>query len=230
MVAGRFPVRVKEKNMAEEKTLSAALRTNDFGSAGSRRVVRSGRIPAVVYGKKGVAPLYVTVDAKEFNMKRHEFTETTLINLQVKDAEPHMVFVKAVQDNLLKNCIQHIDFFEITYGQMLRTHVRVALTGTPDGVRAGGVLDQVTHEIEIECFPRNLPEEIVADVTSLGLNETLRISDLKIADEIKVLSDPETAIASVRMVKEEVAAPETEETAADATATTDAAATDGDNK
>lgn len=216
--------------MAEEKTLSAALRTNDFGSAGSRRVVRSGRIPAVVYGKKGVAPLYVTVDAKEFNMKRHEFTETTLINLQVKDAEPHMVFVKAVQDNLLKNCIQHIDFFEITYGQMLRTHVRVALTGTPDGVRAGGVLDQVTHEIEIECFPRNLPEEIVADVTSLGLNETLRISDLKIADEIKVLSDPETAIASVRMVKEEVAAPETEETAADATATTDAAATDGDNK
>lgn len=223
-------MRVKEKNMAEEKTLSAALRTNDFGSAGSRRVVRSGRIPAVVYGKKGVAPLYVTVDAKEFNMKRHEFTETTLINLQVKDAEPHMVFVKAVQDNLLKNCIQHIDFFEITYGQMLRTHVRVALTGTPDGVRAGGVLDQVTHEIEIECFPRNLPEEIVADVTSLGLNETLRISDLKIADEIKVLSDPETAIASVRMVKEEVAAPETEETAADATATTDAAATDGDNK
>lgn len=230
MVAGRFPVRVKEKNMAEEKTLSAALRTNDFGSAGSRRVVRSGRIPAVVYGKKGVAPLYVTVDAKEFNMKRHEFTETTLINLQVKDAEPHMVFVKAVQDNLLKNCIQHIDFFEITYGQMLRTHVRVALTGTPDGVRAGGVLDQVTHEIEIECFPRNLPEEIVADVTSLGLNETLRISDLKIADEIKVLSDPETAIASVKMVKEEVAAPETEETAADATATADAAATDGDNK
>lgn len=216
--------------MAEEKTLSAALRTNDFGSAGSRRVVRSGRIPAVVYGKKGVAPLYVTVDAKEFNMKRHEFTETTLINLQVKDAEPHMVFVKAVQDNLLKNCIQHIDFFEITYGQMLRTHVRVALTGTPDGVRAGGVLDQVTHEIEIECFPRNLPEEIVADVTSLGLNETLRISDLKIADEIKVLSDPETAIASVKMVKEEVAAPETEETAADATATADAAATDGDNK
>lgn len=223
-------MRVKEKNMAEEKTLSAALRTNDFGSAGSRRVVRSGRIPAVVYGKKGVAPLYVTVDAKEFNMKRHEFTETTLINLQVKDAEPHMVFVKAVQDNLLKNCIQHIDFFEITYGQMLRTHVRVALTGTPDGVRAGGVLDQVTHEIEIECFPRNLPEEIVADVTSLGLNETLRISDLKIADEIKVLSDPETAIASVKMVKEEVAAPETEETAADATATADAAATDGDNK
>ena len=97
--------------MADEKVLSAQIRTEDFGSAGSRRVVRSGRIPAVVYGKKGVEPLFVTLDAKEFRMKRNEFTETTLITLKVSDGEERKVFVKDVQENLLKNCIQHVDFF-----------------------------------------------------------------------------------------------------------------------
>ena len=203
--------------MADEKVLSAQIRTEDFGSAGSRRVVRSGRIPAVVYGKKGVEPLFVTLDAKEFRMKRNEFTETTLITLKVSDGEERKVFVKDVQENLLKNCIQHVDFFEVTFGQLLRTKVRVELTGTPAGVRDGGVLEQVVHEVEIECFPRHLPESIVADISSLGLNEAFRVKDLVVADVIKLLDDPDMAIASVKMVKEDV--PVTEETAtADATA------------
>ena len=205
--------------MADEKVLSALRRTEDFGSAGSRRVVRSGRIPAVVYGKKGVAPLYVTLDAKEFRMKRNEFTETTLITLKVSDGEERKVFVKDIQENLLKNCIQHVDFFEVTFGQLLRTKVRVELTGTPTGVRDGGVLKQVVHEVEIECFPRHLPESIVADISSLGLNEAFRVKDLVVADVIKLLDDPEMAIASVKMVKEVVS--DTEEATADA-ATADA--------
>ena len=202
--------------MADEKVLSAQIRTEDFGSAGSRRVVRSGRIPAVVYGKKGVEPLFVTLDAKEFRMKRNEFTETTLITLKVSDGEERKVFVKDVQENLLKNCIQHVDFFEVTFGQLLRTKVRVELTGTPNGVRDGGVLEQVVHEVEIECFPRHLPESIVADISSLGLNEAFRVKDLVVADVIKLLDDPDMAIASVKMVKED--APVAEEVAADATA------------
>ena len=205
--------------MADEKVLSAQIRTEDFGSAGSRRVVRSGRIPAVVYGKKGVEPLFVTLDAKEFRMKRNEFTETTLITLKVSDGEERKVFVKDVQENLLKNCIQHVDFFEVTFGQLLRTKVRVELTGTPNGVRDGGVLEQVVHEVEIECFPRHLPEYIVADISSLGLHEAFRVKDLVVADVIKLLDDPDMAIASVKMVKEDV--PATEETAT-ADATTDA--------
>ena len=204
--------------MADEKILSAQLRTEDFGSAGSRRVLRSGRIPAVVYGKKGVSPLYVTLDAKEFRMKRNEFTETTLITLKVSDSEERKVFVKDVQENLLKNCIQHIDFFEVTFGQLLRTKVRVELTGTPTGVRDGGVLEQVVHEVEIECFPRHLPESIVADVSSIGLNETFRVKDLVVADVIKLLDDPDMAIASVKMVKEDAPAAAEAEVAEDATA------------
>lgn len=196
--------------MAKEKTLSAKLRTEDFGSAGSRRVVRSGRIPAVIYGKKDVAPVYVTLDAKEFNMKKNTFTETTLITLKLEGAEDKNVFVKEVQENLLKNCIQHVDLFEVTFGQLLRTKIRVELEGTPTGVRDGGVLEQVTHEIEIECFPRNLPEKLVADVSNVGINEAFRVSDLVVPETIKVLEDGDVTIASVKMVKEEVEAPSTD--------------------
>lgn len=214
--------------MATEKVLSAKLRTEDFGSSGSRRVVRSGRIPAVVYGKKGVAPVYVTLDAKEFRMKQGTFTETTLITLKVEGGEDKNVFVKEVQENLLKNCIQHVDLFEVTFGQLLRTKIRVELEGTPTGVRDGGVLEQVTHEVEIECYPRNLPEKLVADVTSLGLNETFRISDLVIPAEIKVLDDADTTIASVKMVKEEVETPATDENAAPEVTTGAAASADAE--
>ncbi len=196
--------------MAKEKTLSAKLRTEDFGSAGSRRVVRSGRIPAVIYGKKDVAPVYVTLDAKEFYMKKNTFTETTLITLKLDGAEDKNVFVKEVQENLLKNCIQHVDLFEVTFGQLLRTKIRVELEGTPTGVRDGGVLEQVTHEIEIECFPRNLPEKLVADVSNVGINEAFRVSDLVVPETIKVLEDGDVTIASVKMVKEEVEAPSTD--------------------
>ncbi len=196
--------------MAKEKTLSAKLRTEDFGSAGSRRVVRSGRIPAVIYGKKDVAPVYVTLDAKEFNMKKNTFTETTLITLKLDGEEDKNVFVKEVQENLLKNCIQHVDLFEVTFGQLLRTKIRVELEGTPTGVRDGGVLEQVTHEVEIECFPRNLPEKLVADVSGVGINEAFRVSDLVVPETIKILEDMDVTIASVKMVKEEVEAPSTD--------------------
>ena len=213
--------------MAKEKTLSAKLRTEDFGSAGSRRVVRSGRIPAVIYGKKDVAPVYVTLDAKEFNMKKNTFTETTLITLKLEGQEDKNVFVKEVQENLLKNCIQHVDLFEVTFGQLLRTKIRVELEGTPTGVRDGGVLEQVTHEVEIECYPRHLPEKLVADISGLGLNEAFRVSDLVVPETIKILEDKDVTIASVKMVKEEVEAPSTDANAeAEVTTGAAAAATD----
>lgn len=204
--------------MATEKTLSAKLRTEDFGSAGSRRVVRSGRIPAVIYGKKDVAPLYVTLNAKEFKTKQNTFTETTLINLEIENGETKSVFVKDVQENLLKNVINHVDFFEVTFGQLLRTNVRVELQGSPIGVKDGGVLEQVAHEVEIECFPRHLPELITADISNLGLNEAFRVSDLVVPETVKILTDANETIASVKFVKEATAETASDDANADGAA------------
>ena len=198
----------------EKKALSAKLRTSDFGSAGSRRLLRNGEIPAVVYGKS--APLHVIVNAHEFEMKKSGFSESTLITLNVEGEGNHNVFVKTYQEDLLRRCIHHIDFFEITAGHTVRTHVRIELEGNPVGCRQGGVLDQVIHEVEIECLPKDLPEVIKADVSALQINDTLRVNMLSVPETIRILTPADETIASVKAVKEE--APATDAAAADATA------------
>jgi large subunit ribosomal protein L25 len=198
----------------EEKQLSAQLRTEDFGSAGSRRVVRAGRIPAVIYGKN--EPVHITLDAKEFNLKMRHFTETALLVIKVGDKE-YECLMKDYQDNLLKGIVQHVDFYEVTRGQFLRTFVTITLEGNPAGCRDGGVLDQVMYEVEIESLPKDLPETLVCNVADMQLNTVKHLSDIKIPAGVKILDDLNKTIASVRTVKEEVVA-------TPAAATTEAAA------
>ena len=203
-----------------EKNLSARLRTSDFGSAGSRRLLRNGEIPGVIYGKGD--NVHVIVNAREFNAKKSGFSESTLITLSIEGEGEHRVFVKSFQEDLLRNCIHHIDFFEVTAGHTVRTHVRIELEGMPQGCRDGGVLDQVIHEVEIECLPKDLPEVIKADVSALQLNETLRVDMLQVPATIRILTPADETVASVKAVKEE-AAPAADDAAAEAAPAADAA-------
>ena len=209
----------------EEKRLSAELRTSDFGTRGSRRLLRSGRIPGVIYGKN--KPVHVTVSEKEFMYNKHSYGESTLLVLSVKGEGDHEVFVKTYQEDLLRGCVHHIDFYEITRGQAVRTHVKVELEGTPIGVKAGGALDQVIHEVEIECLPKDLPEKFTLDVSALDMNQSFRVADIKVPEGVKIHTELDLTVATVKPVKEE-AAPEAAETAdsqtADAAASTDAQA------
>ena len=209
--------------MSEKKVLSARLRTADFGSAGSRRLLRNGEIPGVVYGKE--QPVHVVVNAREFAAKRSGFGESTLISLNVADEKSHDVFVKSFQENLLKGIVQHIDFFEVTAGQTVRTNVRVELVGNPVGTRNGGVLEQLIHDVEVECLPSDLPETITGDISALDVNESFRVSQLNVPSGVRVLVDGEETVASIKYVKEEAPAAADEAAAADASATADAAET-----
>ena len=193
----------------EDKQLTGIYRTEDFGSAGSRRLLRSGRIPAVIYGKN--EPVHLSLDTKEFTSKLKHFSESSLLTIKL-GGKKHSVLMKSFQENVMYAKILHVDFFEVTSGSILRTHVSLILQGNPVGARLGGVLDQVTHEIEIECLPKDLPASIVIDVSSLGLNESIHVSALSIPAGVKVLTPGDATVASVKSIKEVVAAPEAAET------------------
>ncbi|MEA5030675.1 MAG: 50S ribosomal protein L25 [Sphaerochaeta sp.] len=195
----------------KDTNLTGTLRTEDFGSAGSRRVLAAGRIPAVIYGKGKMDPVHITLDAKDFQNKLRHFSESTLLTIKI-GRKNHSVLMKDFQENVMLGKILHVDFFEVTKGEVLRTHVSIVLHGNPDGAKFGGVLEQVTHEIEVECLPKDLPEHIVVDVTKLGLNESIHVSMLEVPEGVKILTNGETTIASVKGVKEVIAAPETGET------------------
>ena len=159
-------------------------------------------------------------------MKKNTFSESTLIQLSVEgENAAHRVFVKTYQEDLLKGIVKHVDFYEVTAGHVVRTHVRIELDGTPEACKSGAVLDQVIHEVEIECLPKDLPEIIKADVSALAVNEALRVDQLTVPAGVKIISDPEATVASVKYVKEEAAAP-AEDAAAPAADAAAPAATD----
>lgn len=188
--------------MSEKRTLSAERRTTDFGSAGARRVLRNKRIPAVIYGKKK-NPIHITLDSREFHNKVRFFSETALLKIVVGKTK-YECLMKAYQENLMRGEIKHVDFYEVTRGQVLRAMVNIVLTGSPIGTHEGGVLEQVMHEVEIECLPENLPDTIHADVSKLGLNEVLHLSEIVFPENVKVLEELNRTVASVKAVKEEV--------------------------
>lgn len=197
--------------MADDKrSLKATLRTDDFGSAGSRRLVRAGSVPAVVYGKN--APIHVVLSAREFRNKKNAFTESTLIKLDV-DGKVLEVFVKDVQEDFLKGIVNHVDFFEITRGQALRTNVRVEFIGTAKGTREGGIFDVDLHEVEVECLPKDLPETLKVDISALGLGDVIRVSDLIVPANVKVLEDAKQPLGSVLVTKDTAPAAKEEEEA-----------------
>ncbi|MFA5446673.1 MAG: 50S ribosomal protein L25 [Sphaerochaeta sp.] len=192
--------------MSDNRSLKAVERKEDFGSAGSRRLLRSGRIPAVIYGKQ--EHLHISLDAHEFTNKMRHFSETALLKVQV-GRKKHECLMKAYQEDLVRGIIKHVDFYEITQGQVLRAMVSISLQGSPVGTREGGVLEQLLYEVEIECLPKDLPEVLTADVSELQINENLALSDIELPEGVKILSDLEAVVASVRTVREEVE--ETEE-------------------
>ena len=189
--------------MVDNKKLVASERTTDFGSAGSRRLLRQGFIPAVIYGKN--APVHIVLNAKEFTMKMRHFSETALLEITVGNKK-YECLMKDYQENLMKGQIKHVDFYEVTRGHLLRTKVTLTLEGNPIGTREGGVLDQVVYEIEIECLPKDLPQTITANVSGLKLNQVLHLKDIALPMGVKLLEDASMTIASVKSVKEDVVA------------------------
>jgi large subunit ribosomal protein L25 len=166
------------------------------------RLRAQGQIPAVIYGGGEVAT-QILLDEKEFLKIASGISESTILGIEVGGTKKR-AFVKARQRNSLTNRIIHVDFLEVVSGRMLHARVPLHLTGIPVGVREGGVLENPAHEIEVECDPDHLPERIEVDVSELHANHSIHVRELKIGENIRVLSSPELVVAVVKYMKEEV--------------------------
>ncbi len=181
--------------MAEAITLKAARRS-DTGKGAARQSRMRGQIPAVIYGR-GRESVALTLTVREFEraLAGHS-AGSTVIDLSI-DGESVKTLVREIQRHPYKPRIMHIDFMEIHAGQALRVNVPVRLVGSPDGVKnAGGVLDQVLREVEIEVLPRNIPDHIDLDVSLLEINQSMHVSDLEVPNA-ELLTDPAKTICTV---------------------------------
>ena len=180
------------------------------GKGGARQARFQKKVPAVVYGHgRQTQPVMVDALALEKALSGID-PESTLIELSL-DGKKSRALIREIQRHPLRPDIIHVDFYEIKADEKVRLKVPVHLVGTPDGVRnAGGVLDQVIREVEIEVLPEHIPTRVELDVTVLTIGHSRHVSDLVIPNAV-ILTGADLTIATVVPPRaEEVAAPAAE--------------------
>jgi large subunit ribosomal protein L25 len=191
--------------VAGERVKLVVSERTQLGSAESRRLRRQGLIPGVLYGRE--KPVAITVGERDL---RSALTGAAgshaVLEVEVDGGSAHSAILKEFQRDKVRGTITHVDLQEVRLDQVIQTSITVTLVGDPVGVREGGILNQVTNEVSIEALPLEIPQGgLVADVSELGIGDTLRLSQVEIPDGVKLLDDPEeVVIASVQLAREEI--------------------------
>jgi large subunit ribosomal protein L25 len=200
--------------MANQASLTAAVRA-DTGKGAARALRRSGKVPGVIYGH-GRDPEALMVDAPALSKLLGGIAAaSTVIDVTVEGRAPVKALLREIQRNPIRPAeIMHVDLYEIHADEKITVEIPVHLVGTADGVRNfGGVLDHSLRELEIECFPADIPAGIDVDVTDLAIGHSIFVRDVQLPNA-RILNDPDLPVASVVAPRIEEAAAPVEEAAA----------------
>ena len=182
--------------MAKKKYVLNVMERTNSGSAVARKLRREGKVPAIVYGH-GADPQRLIIDKKEWNiLSKHDIQ---IIELNIVNGKTLNVLIKEVQYNYLTNTTMHIDFLEVKMDEIITASVPIHSHGTPVGLAQGGILDQLMHDIEVNCTPLTLPESIVAEVSELGLDSSILVGDLIFPDGVTPVPEADQSVFQVKM-------------------------------
>jgi large subunit ribosomal protein L25 len=199
--------------MTETVTLKALLR-KETGKGPARRMRQEGRIPAVIYGRDEETRS-LSIDALEFdNLMRNVSLENTLIDLSIKGKRGKIrALVGEVQVNPVKAEVLHVDFHQIQAGAKVHVQVPIRLEGTAEGVKEGGVLQHVLHEVEVRCSSEAIPEDFTVDVSALLIGDSIHVSDMEFPEGVEVQVDADRTVCLVAAPRVLVTEEEEEEAA-----------------
>jgi large subunit ribosomal protein L25 len=178
------------------------------GKHNSRASRIDQKVPAVIYGA-GVENVNLLTDALSVIRYGGRKFESTIFKLKSDDKKLNgqAVLFKDVQVHPVTRRPLHVDFYAVDMTKPIRVNIEVKLEGKPIGLADGGMLQAVVREIEVEVLPTQIPEFLTADVSDLGVGDSLHVSDLKIPQGVKVLTRGEQTICTVVVIAEEVVAP-----------------------
>jgi len=175
--------------MSDNIQLNAEPRA-DSGKGASRRLRRTDRVPAIVYGGDA-DPQSISLAHNEFSHElENEAIYTQLIDLNIGDHKDEVI-LRDLQRHPYKSRIMHADFFRIDNKKPIHVVVPIHVLNAEEcvGVRQdGGMLTQNTTEIEVICLPKNLPEYLEVDVTELHLGESIHLSELKMPEGVEIVA------------------------------------------
>src|SRR5438105_308859 len=178
-----------------ERKLKAEPR-DGTGKGIARRLRAKGRVPAVVYGH-GMDPRNVSVDARElFHLLHTDAGMNVLVYLHV-DSEQFLAMPREIQRDHTRGQFIHVDFLQIARDEKITVEVPVHIVGESHGVKEGGVVEHHLWELEVECFPQDVPTSIEANISDLGIGESLKVSDLKTPANAAILTSTDETVVSV---------------------------------
>jgi large subunit ribosomal protein L25 len=174
-----------------------------FGKNAARRLRREGMIPAVIYGAREAS---VSLDLKKqeiFKILRAETGENTIFQI-LFDSEMKNAMIKELQRDPVTDEILHADFIQIIMDKTVRISVPVLTVGEAVGVKTeGGFVDLMTREVELECLPKNIPENIEVDISDLHLHQSLKVEDIAPIEGVEILSAPDAILVLVEAPSKE---------------------------
>jgi large subunit ribosomal protein L25 len=186
------------------------------GTGVARKLRRQGRVPAVLYGHHLQTPMVLDVDAKEMERVLRTAGRTSIINLNVPGG-PQTAMLADYQRDVFGTHLLSVDFKQVRLDEKVTASVPISLVGQSKGVKAGGVIEQMVREIQVEALPLDIPESLDIDITELGLGEHLTVANLPVSDKMTFLADPEETLAvvhtprSVTLAEEQAATTESAE-------------------
>jgi large subunit ribosomal protein L25 len=182
--------------MARETTSLKVNARDPDGSRAARRLRRDGDVPGIVYGG-GEDPVTFKVPARELRAALAH--AGAVLDLAIEDAAPTPVVLKELERHPVTGETMHVDLLRVRLDVKIQSTVQLELMGSENspGVKEGGVLEQVTRELHIEALPTDIPDSIRHDVSEMAIGDTLTLASVRAPENVALLDDPETVIATL---------------------------------
>lgn len=176
-----------------------------MGNGPAKELRREGMIPAILYGPKA-EPLMLSVTTKELEtiLKTSNIGQV-LLNLLIQNGKQksRTAMIKELQTQPVSGNLLHVDFYEVAMDQKIKISIPVVTTGQATGVEEGGVLQMVRHEVEIFCFPNNIPESLEVDITDMSIGDSKHIDEVSIDESFELVDESNFTIVTVLSPKAE---------------------------
>jgi len=193
--------------MAEKKEYKVQAKVREGrGKNDARRTRRDGMVPITVYGGGAETVAAVAPLSDLAAILRSEAGRNTIFTIDVEGVGVSEVMFHDRQIDPVRGRLIHADLTRLVKGQKIEVTVPLHLVGEPIGVKEKqGVLEQIIREIDVRCEPREIPDSLEVDVSNLDVHDVLHVSDIPVSEAVEILTDAEQVIATVGIVKEEVA-------------------------
>lgn len=184
----------------ERVVLPAKVRTQ-VGKGYAKKLRRQGLIPGIIYGPHLQESIPVEVELSALKVVAHAVAEgNQIFTLELENGSGERareVLIRDAQYDVIRGDLQHLDFYAITRGEIIVATVDVKLVGETAVRKKGGVVEQIVREVEVECLPKDIPPRIDVHIEDLAIGTSLRVEDLSIPENVKVLTHPDEVVVSI---------------------------------